>query len=93
VRGGKAPQPQRPPCHARPTAKVALDGLFVPALGLHGCNAAPHDPDIEHHPAIDTLPQKLNDGAVRRAGLGFAGSRDELRPPAANPLDPVKRIG
>jgi len=55
-------------------------------------NAARNDPYLEHHHPRYTPLVKVDDGAVKRAGLKFASSGDEFRKAFANPPELRKRL-
>ena len=56
-------------------------------------NAARNNPYKEHHHPRYTPLHKVDDGAIKRAGIKFAESRAEFRERSANPPELSKRIG
>jgi hypothetical protein len=59
----------------------------------HCYNAARNNPYIEHHHPCYTPLAKVDDGAIKRAGITFASSGDEFRKQSANPPTLTRRIG
>jgi len=56
-------------------------------------NAARNDPYLDHHHPHYTPLEKVDDGAIKRAGLKLAGSTDEFRKTFSTPPELRKRIG
>ena len=59
---------------------------------LHCYNAARNNPYVEHHHPFYTTLEKVDDGAIKRAGVKFADSVNEFRAKSANPPRLQKRI-
>jgi ectoine hydroxylase-related dioxygenase (phytanoyl-CoA dioxygenase family) len=59
---------------------------------LHCYNAARNNPYVEHHHPFYTPLEKVDDGAIKRAGVKFADSVSEFRAKSANPPRLQKRI-
>ena len=59
---------------------------------LHCYNAARNNPYLEHHHPMYTPLQKVDDGAIKQAGVKFADSAKEFREKSANPPELRKRI-
>ena len=59
---------------------------------IHCYNAARNNPYIEHHHPFYTPLQKVDDGAIKRAGVKFAESASAFRENSANPPQLKKRI-
>lgn len=59
---------------------------------LHCYNAARNNPYLEHHHPFYTPIDKVDDGAIKRAGVKFAGSSEEFREKSANPPELTRRI-
>jgi hypothetical protein len=59
---------------------------------LHCYNAAHNDPYVEHHHPMYTPLVKVDDGAIKRAGVRFAASKAEFRERSANPPELTRRI-
>ncbi len=55
-------------------------------------NAARNNPYVEHHHPFYTPLEKVDDDAIKRAGVTFASSADEFREKSANPPELKKRI-
>lgn len=55
-------------------------------------NAARNDPYLEHHHPQYTPLSKVDDGAIKRAGMKLAGSSDEFRKTFYTPPELKKRI-
>ncbi len=86
----------------------AGDGLFFHANVLHRSdqnrsdsrrwtvlmcyNAARNDPYLDHHHPRYTPLAKVDDGAIKRAGLRLAASGDEFRKTYANPPELSRRL-
>jgi ectoine hydroxylase-related dioxygenase (phytanoyl-CoA dioxygenase family) len=84
------------------------DGLFFHANVLHRSdqnrspnrrwtvlfcyNAARNNPYLEHHHPMYTPLHKVDDGAIKRAGVKFADSVKEFRERSANPPELKRRI-
>jgi ectoine hydroxylase len=60
---------------------------------LHCYNAARNNPYIEHHHPMYTPLVKVDDDAIKRAGVTFATSKAEFRERSANPPELTRRIG
>jgi ectoine hydroxylase len=56
-------------------------------------NAARNDPYLEHHHPRYTPLAKVDDGAIKAAGVKFADSADEFRKTFANPPELKRRLG
>ncbi len=59
---------------------------------LHCYNAARTNPYREHHHPMYTPLEKVDDGAIKRAGVKFAESLKEFRERSANPPELTRRI-
>lgn len=59
---------------------------------IHCYNAASNNPYVEHHHPFYTPLDKVDDDAIKRAGVRFADSADEFREKSANPPELTKRI-
>ena len=59
---------------------------------IHCYNAARNNPYLEHHHPFYTPLEKVDDGAIKRAGVTFAASTDEFREKSANPPELNRRI-
>jgi ectoine hydroxylase-related dioxygenase (phytanoyl-CoA dioxygenase family) len=59
---------------------------------LHCYNAARNNPYVEHHHPMYTPLEKVDDDAIKRAGVKFASSKAEFRERSANPPELTKRI-
>jgi hypothetical protein len=55
-------------------------------------NKATNDPYVEHHHPGYTPLAKVDDAAIKAAGVRFAQSRDEFRERSANPPELKRRI-
>ena len=55
-------------------------------------NAARNDPYLEHHHPGYTPLSKVDNGAIKRAGMKLAGSEDEFRKKFYTPPELTKRI-
>lgn len=55
-------------------------------------NAARNDPYLEHHHPQYTPLSKVDDGAIKRAGVQLAKSSDEFRKTSSTPPELQKRI-
>ena len=56
-------------------------------------NAARNDPYLDHHHPHYTPLAKVDDGAIKRAGVKLAQSSEEFRKASANPPELRKRLG
>lgn len=56
-------------------------------------NAARNDPYLEHHHPRYTPLVKVDDGAIKAAGVKFSASADEFRKTFANPPELKRRLG
>lgn len=56
-------------------------------------NAARNNPYLEHHHPFYTPLEKVEDGAIKRAGVKLAASAEEFREKSANPPELKRRIG
>jgi ectoine hydroxylase-related dioxygenase (phytanoyl-CoA dioxygenase family) len=59
---------------------------------IHCYNAARNNPYLEHHHPFYTPLDKVDDGAIKRAGITFAASTEEFREKSANPPELNRRI-
>ena len=59
---------------------------------LHCYNAARNNPYLEHHHPQYTPLVKVDDDAIKRAGVRLADSADEFRAKSANPPELTRRI-
>ncbi len=59
---------------------------------LHCYNAARNNPYLEHHHPQYTPIEKVDDNAIKSAGVKFAASAKEFREASANPPELTKRI-
>jgi ectoine hydroxylase len=59
---------------------------------IHCYNAASNNPYVEHHHPFYTPLEKVDDDAIKRAGVRFASSTEEFREKSANPPELTKRI-
>jgi ectoine hydroxylase-related dioxygenase (phytanoyl-CoA dioxygenase family) len=59
---------------------------------LHCYNAARNNPYLEHHHPRYTPLDKVDDDAIKRAGVKFATSSKEFRERSANPPELTRRI-
>ena len=60
---------------------------------LHCYNAAHNNPTVEHHHPMYTPLVKVDDDAIKRAGVRYANSKAEFRERSANPPELTRRIG
>jgi ectoine hydroxylase-related dioxygenase (phytanoyl-CoA dioxygenase family) len=59
---------------------------------IHCYNAARNNPYVEHHHPFYTPLEKVDDGAIKRAGVKFADSVEEFNEQSSNPPELKKRI-
>jgi ectoine hydroxylase-related dioxygenase (phytanoyl-CoA dioxygenase family) len=59
---------------------------------IHCYNAASNNPYVEHHHPFYTPLEKVDDDAIKKAGVRFSGSAEEFRAASANPPELKKRI-
>ena len=59
---------------------------------IHCYNAARNNPYVEHHHPFYTPLEKVDNGAIKRAGVKFAESAEQFRAASANPPELKKRI-
>ena len=59
---------------------------------IHCYNAARNNPYLEHHHPFYTPLEKVDDEAIKRAGVTFAASAEEFRQKSANPPELTRKI-
>ena len=60
---------------------------------LHCYNAARNNPYLEHHHPFYTPIDKVDNAAIKLAGVTFAASAEEFREKSFNPPELKRRLG
>ena len=60
---------------------------------LHCYNAARNNPYLEHHHPFYTPIDKVDNAAIKQAGVKFAAGAQEFREKSSNPPELKRRLG